>query len=107
MLTTLQGPLVVRSPNWLGDAVMALPAVRNLKAMLANDELVVAAPEKLAALLQKCPFVDRVIALEKPRSLPATVRQLRAGELATAVLLPNSLRAAAEAWQAGIPHRIG
>ena len=32
----LKGPLVVRSPNWLGDAVMALPAVRNLKTMLVN-----------------------------------------------------------------------
>ena len=98
---------MVRSPNWLGDAVMALPAVRNLKTMLVDDPLFVAAPEKLAALWRKCPFVDGVIALEKPRSLPATARQLREGKFATAVLLPNSLRAAAEAWQAGIPHRIG
>jgi heptosyltransferase II len=107
VLTTLQGPLVVRSPNWLGDAVMAFPAVRNLKTMLVEDELVVAAPEKLASLWRKCPFVDRVIALEKPRSLPATARQLREGNFVTAVLLPNSLRAAAEAWRAGIPNRVG
>jgi heptosyltransferase-2 len=62
----LHGPLVVRSPNWLGDAVMALPAVRNLKTMLVDDPITVAAPEKLAALWQKCPFVDQVIALDKP-----------------------------------------
>jgi heptosyltransferase-2 len=104
---TLQGPLVVRSPNWLGDAVMALPAVRNLKTMLEDDPLAVAAPEKLAALWQKCPFVDRVIALEKPRNLQATARQLRAEKFGSAVLLPNSLRSAAEAWRAGIPQRIG
>ena len=98
---------MVRSPNWLGDAVMALPAVRNLKTMLGDEPLAVAAPEKLAALWQKCPFVDRVIALEKPRSLPVTVEQLRAGKFRSAVLLPNSLRAAGEAWRAGIPQRIG
>ena len=98
---------MVRSPNWLGDAVMALPAVRNLKLMIGDDPLVVAAPEKLAALWQKCPFVDEVIALEKPRSLPATARQMRARKCSSAVLLPNSLRAAAEAWSAGIPQRIG
>jgi heptosyltransferase II len=98
---------VVRSPNWLGDAVMALPAVRNLKTMLVDDQLTVAAPEKLAALWQKCPFVDSVIALEKPKNLQAVVRQLRAGKFSSAVLLPNSLRAAVEAWRAGIPQRLG
>jgi len=98
---------VVRSPNWLGDAVMALPAVRNLKTMLGDDPLTVAAPEKLAALWRKCPFVDQVIALEQPRNLQVTVRQLRGGKFSSAVLLPNSLRSAAEAWRAGIPQRLG
>ena len=98
---------MVRSPNWLGDAVMALPAVRNLKTMLADDLLVVAAPEKLVALWQKCPFVDEVIALEKPKNLQATARQLRGGNFGSAVLLPNSLRSAAEASLAGIPQRLG
>src|SRR5271170_3045508 len=86
---------------------MALPAVRNLKEMLVDDPLTVAAPEKLAALWRKCPFVDQVIALEKPRNLQATARQLRAGKFGAAVLLPNSLRSAAEAWLAGIPQRLG
>jgi len=103
----LNGPLVVRSPNLLGDAVMALPAVRNLKTMLVNDPLTIAAPEKLAALWQACPFVDKVIALEHPKKLTASARQLRAGNFGSAVLLPNSLRAAGEAWLAGIPQRIG
>jgi heptosyltransferase-2 len=104
---TLQGPLVVRSPNWLGDAVMALPAVRNLKTVVGDDPLTVATPAKLAALWQKCPFVDNVIALDKPKSLQATVAQLREGKFGSAVLLPNSLRSAAEAWRAGIPQRLG
>ena len=103
----MSGPLVVRSPNWLGDAVMALPAVRNLKTALVRDRLVVATPEKLAALWQACPFVDEVIALEKPKSLRVCASQLRAGKFESAVLLPNSLRAAAEVWLARIPHRAG
>src|SRR5476651_1825044 len=86
---------------------MALPAVRNLRTMLVDDKLVVAAPEKLAALWQKCPFVDHVIALEKPKSVQATARQLRGGKFGSAVLLPNSLRSAAEVWMARIPQRIG
>ena len=103
----INGPLVVRSPNWLGDAVMALPAVRNLKTMLVHDPLTVAAPEKLAALWQACPFVDKVIALTEPKNLRITARQLRTEKFGSAVLLPNSLRSATEALLAGIPQRIG
>jgi heptosyltransferase-2 len=103
----LTGPLVVRSPNWLGDAVMALPAVRNLKSVLVGHQLSVAAPEKLAALWQACPFVNHVIALDQPRNLRAVAGKLRDGQFASAVLLPNSLRAALEAWQARIPNRFG
>jgi len=86
---------------------MALPAVRNLKTMLVRDPLTVAAPEKLVALWQACPFVDKVIALMEPKKLRATARQLRAEKFGSAILLPNSLRSAAEAMLAGIPQRIG
>ena len=103
----LNGPLVVRSPNWLGDAVMALPAVRNLKTMLVHDALTVAAPEKLAALWEACPFVDHVIALKEPKNAWASAAQLREGKFGSAVLLPNSLRAAAEVFLARIPQRVG
>jgi len=99
--------VVVRSPNWLGDAVMALPAVRNLKTMIVHDLLTVAAPKKLAALWQLCPFVDRVIALDQPKNLAGSAKKLREGKFGAAVLLPNSFRAAAEAWLAGVPQRIG
>jgi heptosyltransferase-2 len=98
---------VVRSPNWLGDAVLAMPAVRNFKTLAGTGPVSVAAPEKLAALWEACPFVDQVIALKQPRRIGAVARQLREGAFATAVLLPNSLRAALEAWRAGIPTRVG
>jgi heptosyltransferase-2 len=86
---------------------MAFPAVRNLKTILGPGRLTVAAPEKLAALWQACPFVDEVIALTQPKRILSTARQLRAGKFESAVLLPNSLRAAAEAAVALIPQRLG
>ena len=104
---TLRDPCVVRSPNWLGDAIMAFPAVRNLKTFLGPGKLTVAAPEKLAALWQACPFVDEVIALTQSKNIWTTGRQLRAGKFKSAILLPNSLRVAAEAALAFIPQRIG
>ncbi len=97
----------MRSPNWLGDAVMALPAVRNIKTALGAESLAVAAPEKLAALWEACPFVDRVVSLPQPRNLWKVARILREGKYASCILLPNSLRAAAEVFAAGISHRAG
>jgi hypothetical protein len=78
--SSLQGPVVVRSPNWLGDAVMALPAVRNLKDLIEDQILAVATPEKLAALWEKCPFVDEIVVLKKPKNLKACAAQLREGK---------------------------
>lgn len=103
----LRKPVVVRSPNWLGDCIMAIPAVRNLKAMLGNEPLTVAAPAKIAAIWRACPFVDEVIGLEKPKSFITSSAQLREKKFGCAILLPNSLRTAAEATLAAIPQIIG
>ncbi len=101
------GPMVVRSPNWLGDAVMAMPAVRNLKMALWRDKLIVASPEKLAPLWKICPFVDEVLVLPKPRKLFAVASAIRAKKCRSAILLPNSLRTAAEVFLAKVPQRAG
>jgi len=94
--------LLIRAPNWLGDAVMALPAVRALKRTHPGTELSVAAPASLAPLWAACPFVDRVIPLEQPRRYRSTVPVLRKERFAMALLFPNSFRSAFEARRAGI-----
>jgi len=104
---TLRTPVIVRSPNWLGDCIMAMPAVRNLKTLLGPEPLTVAAPAKIAAIWRTCPFVDQVIPLEKPRSFIKSSAQLRQGKYGAAVLLPNSLRTALEATLSLIPQIIG
>lgn len=103
----LKTPVVVRSPNWLGDCIIAMPGVRNLKALLGSQPLTVAAPAKIAAIWRACPFVDEVIPLEKPRSFVRSSGQLREKKFGAAILLPNSLRTAAEATLGLIPQIIG
>ncbi len=102
-----RGPVVVRSPNWLGDAIMTFAAVRNLKQALGLLPLAVAAPEKFSYLWTLCPFVDEVIPLPQPRQLFPTAQLLRAKNFQEALLLPNSLRVAAEARLARIPRVYG
>ncbi|MDD4933537.1 MAG: lipopolysaccharide heptosyltransferase II [Methylacidiphilaceae bacterium] len=99
--------LLVRSPNWLGDAVLSLPAVASLKQWLGTGTLAVATPGKLSALWHLCPFVDRVIALDSPERLFCATKRLREGRFDAALLLPNSPRSALEARLAGIPRIWG
>jgi len=98
--------IVVRSPNWLGDAVMSMDAARAFKLGRPDAQLAVLCPEKLAALWKAVPEVDEVIPMTKNESVFAVAAKLRR-RFDIAVLFPNSLRSAAEAWLAGIPRRVG
>ena len=98
--------MVVRSPNWLGDAVMAVEAVRAFKLGRPDAYLAVLAPEKLAGFWQRVGDVDEVISFEPGESVFSVASKLR-GRFEVAVLLPNSLRSGLEAWLAGIPRRVG
>lgn len=100
--------LLVRSPNWLGDACMAAPAIRAIKSGRPDLYLTILSPEKLAPLWREMPEVDRVLEIP-PKSSPRAVARLlrKAGRFDAALLLPNSVRSALEVWLARIPRRIG
>ena len=55
--------LLVVSPNWLGDAIMALPAVGDLRRAFPDARLIVAARRAVADLFRMSPAVDEVIAM--------------------------------------------
>jgi heptosyltransferase-2 len=111
----MKGPsrVVVFAPNWLGDAVMALPAVADIRRHFPDATLAVAARAKVAPMFAWVPGVDRVVTLSTPRGLRATVRTARdvealaAGRFDLAILLPNSFRAAWLARRARIAERWG
>jgi len=97
--------LVVLAPNWLGDTVMALPAIADLRRAHPSAWLAVAARPPLPAFFSLVPDVDAVLPLEG--AFEEQVRVLREARGDTAVLLPNAFRAAWLAWRAGIPERWG
>ncbi len=101
--------ILVRSPNWLGDAVMAIPAVRALAAGRPDAQVTVLAPAKIAELWKSVPEVNSVIEIASERSgVRAVAAQVGAsGPFAAAILLPNSLRSALEVWLARVPRRVG
>jgi heptosyltransferase-2 len=99
--------ILIRSGNWLGDAVMSVPAVQTIKGGRPDAHVTIAAPEKIAEVWKIVPEVDAVIALPQ-KSLFAATRLLRkTPAFDVAILLPNSLRSALEVFLARIPRRVG
>lgn len=99
--------LLVRSPNWLGDACMAYPAVRALKAGRPDMRLTVLTRANIAPLWREMPEVDEVLEIPPKASPRRVARLLKPGRYDAAILLPNSVRSALEVWLARIPRRVG
>jgi len=99
--------VVVRAPNWLGDAVLALPAMVALRRHFAGDSLTIAAPAGVAALFREDTGVQPDAVLDVPALTRDAVRALRAGAFDLGVLFPNSFRTAWVLRRAGVPERWG
>ena len=105
--------ILVRATNWVGDAVMSLPALHTLRARYPNAHIAILARPWVADLYGREPFCDEVIQYEAPRGAEGLraklniARDLRKRNFDCALLLQNAFEAAAVAWLARIPVRIG
>ena len=105
--------LVVRAPNWIGDAVMCEPAIRGLKSLFPHAELTVLAKAVVADMFIGYPGVDHILRYEDKGihaglagkwTLAATLRRQR---FDLAILFQNAFEAAFLTWLADIPRRYG
>jgi heptosyltransferase II len=97
--------LLIRAPNWLGDAVMALPAVAAVRAAFPQARIAIAAIPSVAPLFeeQTAAAPDEIVLVTRS----SETALLASGGFDAALLLPNSFRAAWTARRAGIPERWG
>jgi heptosyltransferase-2 len=99
-------------PNWIGDAVMATPALRAIRMTFAQAEIVAVLRPYVADAIAGLDLVDRSI-VHNPKGASRDdrgwrfVRQLNRERFDLAVLFPNSLRTAFIAWCAGAKRRVG
>ncbi len=106
-MTAPQEKIVVRSVNWLGDAVMTTSALQRLRQARPDAHITILAHEKLVALWKNQPFVDEAMPFTSQESPLDIGRRLRWGNFSSSLILPNSPRAALEMWFGRIPIRIG
>jgi heptosyltransferase-2 len=100
-------------PNWVGDVVMATPALRALRELVGDGgELVGVMRPYVAEVLAGTTWLDQQILYDKPTGRFGVAsrdvyRALRAARIDRMLLLTNSLRTAWMAWRSGAPERIG
>ena len=105
--------LVILSPNWLGDAVMALPSIADVRRAAPDAWIAIAARPAIAPLFRLVPEVDDTIVLSLPAAIHDVGRwRVLGAELAgrgfdTALLFPSSMHAALLVSRARIPERWG
>jgi lipopolysaccharide heptosyltransferase II len=99
--------ILVRSTNWLGDAVMTTPALLRLHEKFPDAHIALLTPEKLRDLWVNHPAVDEIVPFAPGENVFFVGQKLRAGKFDLALIFPNSPRSAIETWLAGIPRRIG
>jgi heptosyltransferase-2 len=105
--------LLIRSTNWVGDAVMTTPAVRAIRKNFPGSRISILAKPWVAPVFEHSPHVDVVLVYDakgRHRHFSGTLRlarDLRKYRFDAAILLQNAIEAALIAFLAGIPARIG
>lgn len=101
--------IVVRGTNWVGDAVMTVPALREIRRLFPEAHLTLATRSSARGLFAEVDFIDNLQVHDGSglRSVVQQVRAWRKRSFDLAVLFPNSLETALVASLARVPVRIG
>lgn len=105
------GRVVVRGANWVGDAVMTVPALRELRRLLPRARVTLATRAWAEGIFEGADFIDDFLVTgetsNRPRAVFAEARRWRARRFDLAVLFPNAFAPALVAALARVPVRLG
>ena len=103
--------ILVRGVNWIGDAVMTMPALRALKLANPDASITLLVKPRVSLLFKEDPNLDGIILYEDVfRGLIGKFRlaqRIRKRDFCMAMLFQNAFDAALITFLAGIPERIG
>jgi heptosyltransferase-2 len=105
--------ILVRATNWVGDAVICLPALQALRCRFPKARITILARPWVADIYEREPFADRVLPLNSGRGAAdwngkwRAAGELRSQHFDCAILMQNAFEAALLVRLAGIPRRVG
>ena len=98
--------ILARSPNWLGDAIMCLPAIKALSELFEPERFTVVAADSLQGLFERYKFINDVKYVSKGASSTAH-KELKNKGYDAIFLFTNSFRSALDAYGTRCPIRVG
>ena len=109
--------LVIRN-RYIGDTVLAIPFLRNLRRKYPDAIIDVLVEHGAGQILADCPYKNELVVWERPKrindvvpnsfaNIVSTARWIRRRRYDQTFILKRSLSTGLLAWLAGIPHRIG
>src|SRR5690349_19914603 len=96
--------ILIDAINWVGDAIIALPALRPVRSHFPEAQITILARSFIAPLYKDHDVCNKTMLVDSTADL---LSEKRAQEFALALLLQNAFEAAWLTWRAGIPERIG
>lgn len=105
--------IIVKMPNWIGDAVMATPILADLKHFWPAAKLTAMCQPAVSSLLGCNPFIDEILSYSKPSGWihrawhQDAIEPLKKGDYDLGVLLTNSFSSAYWFWRGHVKNRIG
>jgi heptosyltransferase II len=105
--------MVIRTPNWVGDAVMSTPFLRAVRKNFPHTHVTLLAKPWVAPVYANNPHIDSILTYDaagRHRGLAGKfklAKDLRKQDFDLALLLQNAFEAAFLVWMAGIPIRLG
>ncbi|HEV3142943.1 MAG TPA: lipopolysaccharide heptosyltransferase II [Gemmataceae bacterium] len=94
-------------PNWIGDVVMATPAIRAVREHNPTARITAIALRYVADVLNGSTWIDDRVVLDPRRRIWSAAAELRARVFDQAILFPNSFRSALIAWLGSCQQRVG
>jgi heptosyltransferase-2 len=98
-------------PNWVGDVVMATPALRAIREHFADAYLIGVLKPYVAGVLDGLTWLDRLIFRDTKgpwsRRMPVVIADLRRERPDLAILFTNSFRSGLMAYLSGCRRRVG
>lgn len=105
--------ILVKMPNWIGDAVMATPILQDLRTHFPNAKITAIGTSSIAALIAKDPHLTEVMSYKKPNGWVhraehyELIDALQKGAYDAGVLLTNSFSSAWWFWRGKVQNKVG
>jgi heptosyltransferase-2 len=102
--------ILMRGPNWVGDAVLAIPAMKAVRERFPDAEITLLVRPWVAGIFNSAPFIDHLWSEPRPHGLRDWLRitgSIRKNSYDLALLFPNSFESAVMMFLGRVPTRVG